>query len=547
MAGGKWVVKILFLVILGIPSCLSNHWPISKVPDANYECDNSANICEPNEVVHWGLDIEPSECANRGFYSAWIIEGHGICENGLAPFCYPGYSAHIDTLCASLDTAHNNRVIKYFCVRIGPGYYYTTNGLINNWGYRGDACPHGTFGWNCGLTTASDCTSCPEDTYNNVIGRSTECPSCSASLGLGSNIGSGYCVCVDGWYSEDEWSLENPIPTCIRCPAGYACRGGKYDTGDEDNSRDWRDKKKCIDNTYSYSTMTTECISCASGKYTPPLLWEDSLNDREYSCQWCASNKKMGLNECIYCISWNHVAQDNYCTQCPHGYIVKRYMYPTTDSGFMGLGNGFGDPVCSPCDAGTYAFKHAYDSDMLVINHECRDCPVNTYSQNVGGSEDVCTPCSGGTHTNHLTGQIYCNYCEEGYGWKNWETCELCPRGSYSNGNQTYQGDCMQINTPKTIAPNEGMSVGFRCPWYPDTHGTSYNPRPESTIVEQSNWNGVTSTDNTRCTECLPNTFVMPSSAGRSDAECVCIPGYFGDPYGPGGILTPRLDHCNCY
>ena len=400
--------------------------------------------------------------------------GIGTYENGVCIPCPIGqYQSNTQSTscipCASgYTTTTQGCTSVSACVACQKGYY----GLADN---TCEKCPMQTYQNTVGQTT---CKNCPSNYYTTSIGGTdlSSCIPCSAGY---YGIGNACFICQIGYYQPS-----TAQSSCITCPVGKTTssqgstalsncidcpKGTFYETIGKCT--------KCSPGEYQGSTGQTACLKCNIGQYQP--------NENSFSCLDCGAGYitlslgSTSFNDCIKCNPGTYESAHT-CVQCGIGFYQTLYGMTTCQlcaDGYTTIALGASLLTdCIQCSGGKYG-----------LGGKCFDCSIGQYQDTLGSIS--CKQCDSGKTT--LTTGVTFN-----------TDCQLCPEGSYEQGNI-----CLQC------------AIGY----YQDIKGsTSCILCPITTST--NNQFGTVSLDG--CLPCPVGTYSMPP-------QCVsCNIGYFQDEIG---------------
>eukprot|EP01022_Parablepharisma_sp_SALTPOND_P014589 TRINITY_DN199_c1_g1_i1.p1 TRINITY_DN199_c1_g1~~TRINITY_DN199_c1_g1_i1.p1 ORF type:complete len:4309 (-),score=431.50 TRINITY_DN199_c1_g1_i1:34-12960(-) len=407
-----------------------------------------------------------------------------------------------------------------------PGYYCKARAIVpnpvdditGNLCPKGAMCPQGSAaGQPCsagkysnakGLTSDSDCSSCPAGSYcvgevkAGVTGTCDEgyyCPSGSssskehaASPGYYSPGSTGaQSICSAGQYTANSASSK-----CTSCPASYYCSGSGNTGIFTDCTKGHYcplgtgSPKNCPAGTYNpvYGLKaSSECLDCPAG-YACPYLGRSSPY---YSCKYR-----------YYCPLRSTSRYQRYC--------ITGHYCPT----------GTGRPI--PCPIGTYT-PH---TGRYALSH-CYSCTAGKYCEKVGlasptGSCHEGYYCPAGQSVPRPT-NYYCDvgqYCPAGS-----SSPRTCPAGTFQNSKK--QGAC--ITCPKgyfceagsvTFTSNQDCPPGYYCP--AGTRYSTEHPCPAGTYNPNSN-----AFSQSQCIPCEPGYYCSGQARTAMDYNLKCAPGYY--------------------
>jgi len=226
--------------------------------------------------------VSPLNCTSGAFCAAAASEPEG-CPAGTF---LNKRGATAGTECETCPAYHYCPEYTTYPVKCPPGYFCSAG----QGAYAQNPCTAGTYGGLDSLTSASECTTCPQGhycpeasvfptacgpgTYQASTGQSSvsACTNCPATTvcpfyGLRHSATEIYCSPGHACPAGTKWRYENPCPagtysdainitatsSCITCPGKYACpRRPDAEVG-----------------SLGTNTLTNPRIACAAGHYCP--------------------------------------------------------------------------------------------------------------------------------------------------------------------------------------------------------------------------------------------------------------------------------------
>ena len=299
-----------------------------------------------------------------------------------------------------------------------------------------------------------------------------------SSAVLGSNVFSGVCTyCEQGTYSlnpiapspDDTGSLS---PSCLKCPVGGQCLGGRDVLFSVGNWSDLGDYYKLIscpegysrsisDNVGSFSQEDQVCSKCLD-----PIQY--IINPNQDVCQQCPEGLICRGDSVVVPrmnSTWLQNGSLYLLTECPTGYGVYTGLTRSFDASAqscMPCPAGQECPSqqcvkCSPCKAGFYKEESSVNL--------CKPCPADTYSEVEGGQTlKSCISCTARSTTGGLVGANNKNkcICLQGYypvinpqAQNLGAECQQCPQGALCPENNT----CSLSNKPIFTCRDGGPSI----------------------------------------------------------------------------------------
>ena len=285
------------------------------------------------------------------------------------------------------------------------------------------------------------CRFCPKNTYS--LDYDNECTKCApGKISSERSVSPSDCQwisCKAGYYLDrdsgckvcpaDTYAPANTEQSCIACLPSQMSKSGSVSAADCQFKpcqagyyllKDYG-CKGCPHNSYS-NKGADSCISCPSGKTSPPKSTSDS------DCKWkpCEAGRYLD-NElgCLLCPENSYKGRDDtWCTPCPKGKQSPEGSASIFDCTYIPCAAGkFLDPAvgCVLCPENTYS----------KFSGQCQDCPQGKESTE-GSSSCTWTPCDVGYYLDDETG------------------CEECPQNTYSMDNAKECTDCADLpnNTP---------------------------------------------------------------------------------------------------
>lgn len=389
-------------------------------------------------------------------------------------------------------------------------------GFRGNPGESCEACALGKFRSNM---SEYICTSCPSNTYNDVVAAKDveaclACPNSTESReGSGESIA---CVCSAGFHF-DASNTSVSAYTCVECKAGF------YQS--EPNSSECI---ACAAGLYANATGATTanvCTQCAHGSY--------SLGSGSSACQLCGPSTYQ--NSSIPGVT----AEE--CTECPafssHAYTgsVSRQDC-ICDAGYYAVEEDLDTYFCRECEEGFFCpgdgELHACAWNHYSVNgaSQCVECAENSFGERIyhregclclAGSEGSfdanCTRCLPGTVQPFNFSASACKACEVGsYQDEVGQiACRACP------GNASTTGTGMQsVEACSCISGFYGPSTG-----------------PCNLCIKNSFCPGGSESDDCRLhSESLVG--------AHSEQDCTCVMGYYSEALGSPCRLCKRGFFC---
>lgn len=356
------------------------------------------------------------------------------------------------------------------------------NGCKCNLGYTG---PDGAVCVGCiagkfkTATGAASCTACDTGKFSTAVAR-TDAATCQACPSNSNTVGGGHDAAVD-----------------CTCNAGYTGADGV-----------WCDA--CIPGKFKSITGSSDCLSCAEGKYSTVL---GSVGG---TCTNCPANT-------------NAPAASGSPVAC------------ICNAGSTG---GGGTTACTLCVAGTFK--------VATGPAACSICPADWYSTAVGATSDTCQQCPANSIAPSGSDEKTDCVCKPGYTGPNGGPCVACPPGKF----KTTQGsapcsDCPLHKYSTTTAKTD--STCSSCPTNAVTLQTGSNELSQCVCnLGFTGPNGGAcaacvagtykdATGSADCTLCLPNTY-QPLTTQVAASSCIACP--FANLESPAG--SAALTDCQC-
>jgi hypothetical protein len=409
-----------------------------------------------------GLDLPTDECS-AGYYCpggastatpiATICPRGSYCLAGSAAprSCDPGYYCP--------DQGQSSSTLQcsagYVCIpgsqTATPTNLATQKGEICKAGYycpigsfTHTPCPIGTYNALTGRTQLSDCISCDDGKYCEMLAATSVSGDCEEGFYCpGGNVtprpsdyicpvgqycptgSSGPIDCAPGTYNPIRGQAE-----CWVCPAGFTCAGSTADP--EQCERGYKcpggntpdDMIPCAEGTYNPYYGQSECTSCPigfecpegsisaspcpAGKYCP------GGNSRAIVCPdgtYTDNTKMQREDNCMQCLLGNYCTSGAVQAKCIKGFFCEAGSDVENPDGSTNNGKGY------PCPIGHYCLEGS-----LVPT----PCPLGKFTL-TEGSDEVTD----------------CEICTEGYYCIPGDpTPYECPRGSYCPAGTQFPKNC---------------------------------------------------------------------------------------------------------
>ncbi|GMH69242.1 hypothetical protein TrST_g1107 [Triparma strigata] len=378
---------------------------------------------------------------------------------------------------------------------------------------------------------------------------SATCSICSAGKYY-SSITTPCISCPSGKYITDDAtdiSLHTSISSCVDCEAGkFAAEQGSATCS------------ICPFGTY-YSSVTTPCISCPSGKYITDDATDISLHVSVDSCVDCDAGKSSNppASSCpITCPIGTHSPPGSPCLDCEAGKFnenVQQESCTNCGTGRYSLSATAGatvESVCRNCEAGKASSEEVRTTPCPACVEgksapapgldSCPSCPAGTYSDSpaailcdlcaigkyTGAAQSTsCDDCVAGTF-NLVEGSVTCDKCPAGQRMNDaGNDCEVCPDGTYSNPGSLSCTDCDHTSGYVSLAGDSGADKCEYCG--PGFYADQTSHTCKECEIDSYSLGGVY-----ECTSC-------PSGTNNAKASTTC------SPCSPGTIPTgSSCDQC---
>ncbi|XP_056017716.1 sushi, von Willebrand factor type A, EGF and pentraxin domain-containing protein 1-like isoform X1 [Ostrea edulis] len=342
---------------------------------------------------------------------------------------------------------------------LGVGYYDSADCV--------DDCRVGQF-WD---STLSQCALCQKHFYQHMTGQDycLPCPLGKKTSGTGSNSSS---QCYDDCKEGTELK---PDGNCVPCQRGYfrsfledvctLCPAGKT-TAKEGGAASSSQCDITICYNGAYRNSSNVCVPCPVGEY--------QSMDLQDSCQQCKTNYttesvgKNNITDCkFHCPKGYDIldAANETCQPCERGYYKDNMNVFST---------------CMQCPPGnTTEGMKATSSDNCSISicssgqeldqfGACVDCELDQYQKiDKPTSTDKCVMCeaSKGTKQKMSNSSSDClPMCSEGnFHNATSNACELCPKGTWNNGNFTMKFESCVACPVNMTTTGPGMISADNC------------------------------------------------------------------------------------
>jgi hypothetical protein len=353
-----------------IPTC---NCPSPTATAECKECPPAKFNSQPGGLLSDCVDCPVGHKLNENVCSA--------CEAGkFQPFaggtdcltCYDGeYSSSASAECTECTPSHKSNADHTGCEQCPAGKsQYGPDGATC------DFCPQGT------KSTAEGCTLCaPGMEATNPPG--AECVECTAGKARAADFRVQCQECPIGYASNKK------AASCTGCSAGtYQASTGKTSC------------TECSAGKYQDSTGQSSCTPCSAGKYQD--------EDGQSSCTECSEGKRQpedGQTSCTLCAG-DHLYQDgtgqSSCKECTASDRIVNPQKTSCDTCNQGYVVNNKRTQCDACPAG----KHGGESLIPLVGNICICCPIGTYLDSAGSSENCkqcisapwsgCSSCAGG-------------------------------------------------------------------------------------------------------------------------------------------------------
>lgn len=429
---------------------------------------DDALFCVPCEIGSFCFANNLQECPDNSTSAPFSFESNQcICEFG--------FIMTSENVCRSCE-------IDEICNGQGSVVKCATGAYAEHTHDWECVCTEGSFcsGYRS-CTESASCMQCPENHYckdNEDI----ECPSNSESPA--NSIAVANCVCLDGYYRNND--------TCVACPFDSYCHSEQrfYCSGFDTNlilkeelqtSRDdcyckdglFRLNKKdlckpcplnffcpsanqlvlpnvvsCLTNAYTLNesmTSVSDCICDVGTRLTETdkimqcIKCEEGQrcshgNVVEFSCNLQKRTPNIDHSRCV-CIPGYEQVESGICQPCQPGFVKleagDHQCIPCLVNHFS-----FNSTTCLPCPSFTssQAAAASCDCDRPLVGNagDCRECIVDHYYEFTGAH---CLSCPQNSSTKNTTGMdgIESCVCDRGFERFNSTYCSPCVVGKYED------------------------------------------------------------------------------------------------------------------
>ena len=533
--------------------------------ECNADSEGQCSLCEAGSVKPTVGNYECTSCGEEGKYMPEV--GGKVClecgehsteHDAVRCRCDAGYTGDPNALAPNCTMCPAD----YF--KEGPGQHACEPCEDNAWSPPGTSAQNQCL-CNIGYEQSKflECVACAAGKYKNFSNDDSEkglCTACPANANSpNTSVLRDACVCNVGFEGQDGevctacaagtfWQAISGGSECENCPAGKyqpnasatACESC-YASADSPEASTSIDACECNAG-YTYVEDIQGCSGCAAGKF-----------QTAGGCQTCADGTFTAYpaqTECASCPATVSTHNTNYEDGVNHTHCVCARGYHCREGPACQNGD------CIACPVDTY-------QPELGDDPTCKDCPVNSQSQNTsdessdckcnhgyqvtpGELPETCTACAPGTYSDQLhTGtclscaddfiaasaaQTACVRCHDNAGTYDdqrevcmcdpghyllEESCSPCPVDMYkdASGNQA----CTAC--PDHSASPEGSVDQAAC-WCLPGYG-----EVSSGVCEQCTQNFFKeTTENVPCTRCGTDLFIT-TTGSRNRTDCVCAPG----------------------
>ena len=473
-----------------------------------------------------------------------VNSGHKLTAQSsiLSCECNVGSFGNLESIQAVCTCDAGYELRNGTCVACAAGFYKAQPGNAP----LCSPCPLGTYAQN---NASMNCTSCEENSFQDVTGQ-TECKPCrNHSVSAGGSTGALDCECLEGYYYCAGCQQCKPCHTgfykesignvaCVSCDAGFST-----DLGGSNGSEAC---ELCPANSYIHTDVEGNrvCTSCPANSTSP------NASEGLLACV-CQAGFTISNGNCELCAigTYKPGTGSDPCTVCPDGYI--------------GLVDSWGTEAYNPVDISSACLQCAANYYTFNLSL-CANCPL--YSTSPAGSNDIadcecwqgftlenentCSPCAPGTYKN-TTGSAACTLCpvntyQPKMNATSGADCIRCPDNSVSESGSDFEHTC-QCQRGYTVV-NAQNSTCIPCAGgsYKDTIGSAAC----TSCADGTYYNGVEPYTSNQCTLCPSNT--QQVSAGVGIESCVCAAGYIKENNAcrecQGGFYCPtQTQEVQCY
>lgn len=353
------------------------------------------------------------------------------------------------------------------------------------------------------------CTACAAGTFWQAILGGSECENCPAGK---YQPNASATACESCYASADSPNASTSIDNCT-CNAGYVyvesllgcsgCAAGKYETGGGCQT--------CAEGTFTAAPAMTACESCPATVSTHNTNYEDGVNHTHCVCAlgyYCRDGPACQNGDCVACPVDTYqpeLGDDPTCKECP---VNSQSQNTSDESSDCQCNHGYHvtpdelPETCTACAPGTY-------SDQLHVS-ACSPCADDTIA--ASAAQTACVRCHDNAGTYDDQREVCTcdpgHYLQEG-------SCSPCPVDRYKNAS----GDQACTACPDHSASPEGSVEREECKCIPGYGEVS------SGVCEQCAPNFFKETTaNEPCTSCGTDLFI-PTPGSRNQTDCVCAPG----------------------